>query len=96
MEGQFLVAMKRDILYATGFFEIGDKFYDGFHREHTVTDILVCHRIAAGTYKVLYEVDGSGEFVELDVRGFEDDLPKRPAEVNRRNFHLTGNPAKEK
>lgn len=67
--------MKRDILYATGFFEIGDTFYDEEGHLRTVTDVLVCHYIRRGTYKILYEVDSCGQFQEVLLRGFGD-LPQ--------------------
>ena len=67
----------KEVLYATGTFEIGDQFYDDTGNLRTVTDVLVCHYLRKGTFKVLYEVDRSGEYIELRMRGFGD-LPQPP------------------
>lgn len=61
--------MKNDILYATGSFEIGDVFFDDAGEQHTITDVRVCHYMRSGTFQVSYEVDNSGEYVDL--------IPKR-------------------
>lgn len=55
----------KDVLYATGCFEIGDMFLDEEGKRHIITDVLVCHYIRNGAFKVLYEVDNSGKFEEL-------------------------------
>lgn len=81
--------MIREILYATGFFEIGDTFLDESGQQHTVTDVLLCHYIKHGNYKVLYEVDNSGEFKELMLKGIGE-LPVQPAvqKTNKPHLHL--------
>ena len=55
----------KDVLYATGCFEIGDMFLDEDGKRHIITDVLVCHYIRSGTFRVKYEVDRSGKFEEL-------------------------------
>lgn len=57
--------MAKTVLYATGFFNIGDMFLDAAGNPHTITNILVCHYMKDGAFKVLYEMDDSGEFVEI-------------------------------
>ena len=64
--------MPKEILYATGMFEMGDQFYDDTGRLRTVTNILVCHNMRRGTFKVLYELDESGRFEEVAMQGFFD------------------------
>jgi hypothetical protein len=70
----------KEVLYATGTFEIGDQFYDDTGSLRTVTDVLVCHYLRKGTFRVLYEVDSSGEYIELRMRGFGD-LPQPPKPI---------------
>lgn len=60
--------MPKEVLYATGVFEIGDTFTDETGAGHIVTDVLVCHYIKEGAFKVLYELDGSGNFVQLKLQ----------------------------
>lgn len=79
--------MVHKILYATGFFEIGDTFLDEFGQQHTVTDVLLCHYLKHGNYKVLYEVDNSGEFKELMMKGVGE-LPTQPAKKKPTKPHL--------
>ena len=55
----------KDVLYATGCFEIGDMFLDEDGKRHIITDVLVCHYIRGGTFRVKYEVDRSGKFEDL-------------------------------
>lgn len=55
----------KDVLYATGCFEIGDMFLDADGKRHIITDVLVCHYIRSGAFRVLYETDNSGKFEEL-------------------------------
>lgn len=55
----------KNVRYATGCFEIGDVFFDSDGNPHVITDVLLCHYIKSGAYKVLYEVDKGGTFVEL-------------------------------
>ena len=55
----------KDVLYATGCFEIGDMFLDEDGKKHIISDVLVCHYIRSGAFKVLYEVDNRGKFEEL-------------------------------
>ena len=62
--------MPREVLYATGVFDIGDQFYDSTGMLRTVTNVLVCHNIRRGTFKVLYELDDSGKFEEVSMQGF--------------------------
>ena len=57
----------KDVLYATGHFEIGDTFLDEYGKRHTITDVRVVHYIREGTYKVSYEIDRSGKFEELEL-----------------------------
>lgn len=68
--GMFPTRKMREVLYATGAFEIGDYFYDAAGNERKVTDVLVCHYLRSGNFRVLYEVDGSGEYIELRLSGF--------------------------
>ena len=69
----------KEVLYATGFFEIGDTFEDAEGNQHTITDVLVMHYIKRGSYRVLYEVDNAGDFTDLKLRGFGnlEDLAKQ-------------------
>lgn len=86
--------MAQDVLYATGFFEIGDQFYDGHGQLRTVTDVLLCHYLRRKTYKVLYEVDNSGEFIDL-VFGYENveiPQPAIPKPKEKPNLRLTSKP----
>lgn len=55
----------KDVLYATGCFEIGDMFLDADGKRRVITDVLVCHYIRNGAYRVMYEVDNSGKFEDL-------------------------------
>ena len=55
----------KDVLYATGCFEIGDVFFDAEENPHVITDVMVCHYIRSGAFKVLYEVDNRGKCEEL-------------------------------
>lgn len=64
--------MKHDVLYATGLFDIGDSFLDDHGNVQTVTDIQVTHYVGKGLYKVLYEVNNSGEYLDLRLRGFHE------------------------
>ena len=59
----------KEVLYATGAFEIGDCFLDGEGTSHTITDVLVCHYLREGKFVVLYETDGSGSYVKLTPYG---------------------------
>lgn len=63
--------MPKEVLYATGFFEIGDTFIDKDGNTRVVTDILVCHYLKDGAFKVLYEVDNSGLFEMIKFQGFD-------------------------
>jgi hypothetical protein len=76
----------KEVLYATGAFEIGDQFYDDTGDLRTVTDVLVCHYLRRGTFKVLYEVDQSGEFIELRMRGFGE-LPQTMKQQTTNHEH---------
>lgn len=70
-----LTRKMKEVLYATGAFEIDDTFFDDTGTLRTITDVLVCHYMKRGSFRVLYEVDGSGEYVELKLRGFGE-LPQ--------------------
>lgn len=67
--------MPKDVYYATGVFEIGDTFCGEDGHLHVITDVLVCHYIGRGVYKVLYEVDQCGEFTELVLQAEPPALP---------------------
>ena len=72
----------KEVLYATGTFEIGDQFYDEKGQLRTVTDVLICHYLKRGQFRVRYEVDDNGAFIELRLQGFGE-LPtkqKQPAQ----------------
>lgn len=79
--------MTNNILYATGFFEVGDTFFDEHGQQHLITDVMLCHYIKSGTYRVFYEVDNSGEFVDLVMKGFEEfPATKQKPELRVINF----------
>lgn len=74
----------KEVLYATGTFEIGDQFYDESGQLRTVTDVLVCHYMKRGHFRVLYEVDNNGSFIELRMQGFgELPTPTKQPEQKR-------------
>lgn len=73
----------KEVLYATGTFEIGDQFYDEQGQLRTVTDVLVCHYIKRGQFRVLYEIDNNGSFTELRLQGFGD-LPTKQKHTDQK------------
>lgn len=85
----------KEVLYATGVFEIGDQFYDDIGTLRTVTDVLVCHYMRKGTFKVLYEVDNSKQFVELKMQGFGD-LPSEKKAPTQKPILQLNNTKKQK
>lgn len=84
--------MNREVLYAVGKFEIGDTFLDEEDQMHLITDVLVCHYVKNGIYRVLYEVDASGEFIELHPYVKEQPVIRQ----NKPILHLTGQKKKPK
>lgn len=51
--------------------EIGDKFRDTNGASHTITDIAAVHYVSSGKVEFLFELDSSGNFVQIDI-------PQRP------------------
>ena len=74
------------VLYATAFYAVGDQFYDENMVVHTVTDVLLCHYVRRGLFKVLYEIDNNGEFVELETSDLKElEKKKQPNILTPRN-----------
>ena len=46
---------------------MGDTFIDEGGQPHIITNVLICHYLREGMFKVLYEVDWCGEFQELQM-----------------------------
>ncbi len=78
----------KEVMYAFGFFEIGDQYYDENKIQHTITDVLICYYVKSDTYKVLYELDHSQEFVHLirptSVKEVPEPVPASNTESNGR------------
>lgn len=82
--------MLKNKLYATAFFEIGEQVYDENGVVHTVTDILLCHYVGRGTYKVLYELDNSKEFIDLRFQGLDDQTTRKHTKQQKPTLTLAG------
>jgi hypothetical protein len=57
---------------------------------HTLTDILLCHYVSLGTYKVLYELDNSKQFIDLRFQGLDDQAAKEHTKQQKPMLTLAG------